>query len=166
MELIPTPSLISKPHVIIVKEGVSQRVATTDTVCPRRGNQAIVRIKDANRRNDTVNRASRADGQPSRAINGHSKDVVLRRVLREEEEQPLGPTRQSVRQALVHLGTFLVRPNFDILVELPEELEGEVCNLEFADQIPRHEGVEYLFRRVQGRKIMGLEWGEGNPKFR
>lgn len=133
MELIPTPSVISKPRVIIVKEAVSPRVATTGTVCPRRGNQTIVRIKDANRRNDTVNRAPRTDGQSSRSINGHSKDVVLRRVLREEEEQPLGPTHQSIGQALVHLRTFLISPNVDILVELPEELEGEFCDLEFAE---------------------------------
>jgi hypothetical protein len=46
--------------------------------------------------------------------------------------RPLGPTRQSVRQAFVHLGTLLVRLDSDILVELSEELEGEVCILELA----------------------------------
>jgi hypothetical protein len=53
-------------------------------------------------------------------------------VLGQEEERILGPTCQSVRQALIYLGILLVRPNLDILVELPEELEGEVCDLKFA----------------------------------
>ena len=88
---------------------------------------------DAHRRDKTVNSAPRTHGLPSRSINGQSENVVLRRVLRDEEDRPLGPTRQSVRQALVYLGTLLVRPDFDILVELPKELEGEVCDLEFAE---------------------------------
>jgi hypothetical protein len=80
-----------------------------------------------------VDCAPRAHGQSSRAINGHRKDIILRHVLNEEEERPLGPTRQSIRQALVHFRTLLVRPSFDIPVELLEELEREVCNLKFAE---------------------------------
>ena len=161
VELIPTPSLIAKPDVIIVNKGVIPRVpggkAPTGTVRSRRWNQAIVRIIDANRRDHAVNRAPWTHGQPSRETNGHSKDVVLGHVLSEKEERPLGPTRQSVRQVLVHFGALLVRRGFDVQVELSEELEGEVCDLEFAEEIPRHEGVEQLFGSVQRRKIMGLE---------
>ena len=126
MELIPTPNLVAKPNVIIVNKSVIPRVlgkeATFGTVCPRRWNQPIVRIVDANRRDHTVDRAPWTHGRASRTINGHSKDIVLRHVLREEEERPLCPARQSVRQAFVRLGTLLVRPDFGILVELLEEL--------------------------------------------
>ena len=99
-----------------------------------------------------------------RVINSHSKDVVLGHVLSEKEERPLGPTRQSVRQALVHIGTLPVRPGFGVLVKLSEELEGEVCDLEFAEAILRHEGVEQLFGGVQRRKIMGMEWRKTERK--
>ena len=44
-----------------------------------------------------------------------------------------GPTRQRVRQALIHLGSPFVRPSCDNLVELLDKLEGEGCDLEFPE---------------------------------
>ena len=79
-----------------------------------------------------MNCTPRTHGLPSGSINGQSKDEVLRRVLCDEEDRPLRPTRQGVLQVLVHLGTLLVRLDFDILIELLEGLKREVCDLEFA----------------------------------
>ena len=55
VELIPTPRLVvAKPNVIIVYDGVIPPMlggeATIGTVNPRRWNESIVRIMDANRR--------------------------------------------------------------------------------------------------------------------
>ena len=46
-----------------------------------------VRITDANCEDHTVNHARRTRGNPSRVMNGHSKDGLLRHVLSEEEER-------------------------------------------------------------------------------
>jgi hypothetical protein len=75
-----TPSLILKPNVMIFNEGVIPRVlegeATTDTVYSLRRNQAtFCAIHATGCRDHIVKRAQRIRGQPSRTINGHSKDV-------------------------------------------------------------------------------------------
>lgn len=51
----------------------------------------------------------------------------------------------------------MIRPNFDILVELTEELERNVCDLELANQFPSHKCIEKLLCGMQRREVLRLQ---------
>lgn len=51
------------------------------------------------------------------------EDEILGRALGERPQGVLGPSFQGSRQLAVRLGTLAVHADFDLLVELPEELE-------------------------------------------
>ncbi len=53
-------------------------------------------------------------------IHSQGEDILVRRVISKEKERLLRPACDRVRQALVYIGTFAIRSDLDILVELPE----------------------------------------------
>ena len=92
----------------------------------------MVRVVHTKHRDEAMKSASWAHRIRTLSIHSHSKDIVVGRVLSDEEDRLLRPVRDRVRQVLVHVGSFAIRPDIDVLVELPEEFEGNVCDLEFA----------------------------------
>ena len=91
----------------------------------------MVRVVHTKHRDEAMKCTSWAHRIRTLPIHGHSEDIVVRRVLSDEEDRLLRPVRDRVRQVLVHVGSFAIRPDIDALVELPEESEGDVCDLEF-----------------------------------
>ena len=70
---------------------------------PRRRNQAVVRVVDTERSDETGEHASWADGLARRAVNRHREHVVVRRmVLGDKEQRALGPGHDGLRQVVVN----------------------------------------------------------------
>ena len=86
------------------------------------------------------------------------EDEVLGRAHGERPQGVLGPSFQGARQLAVRLGTFAVHANLDPLVELAEELERDVGDFQFADNVPCDERVKDLFCDVERRKVLHLKW--------
>ena len=86
------------------------------------------------------------------------EDEVLGRALGERSQGVLGPSFQGVRQPVVRFGTLAVHPNFDVLVELLEELERDARDFQLTDDVPCDERVKDLFCDVERRKVLHLEW--------
>jgi hypothetical protein len=84
------------------------------------------------------------------------EDEILGRALGERPQGVLGPGFQGARQLAVRFGTLAVHPNFDLLVELPEELEGDAGDFQLADDVPCDERVKDLFCNVERRKVLYL----------
>lgn len=104
----------------------------------------MVRVVQAKHGDEAVKCASWAHRIRTRFIHRHGEDIVVGRVISNEEDRLLRPVCDRVCQALVHIGTFGVRSDLDILVELPEKLEGDVGDSELSDQVPRYKCIEKL----------------------
>ena len=85
------------------------------------------------------------------------EDEVLGRALSERPQGVLGPNLQGMRQLVVRLGTLEVHPDFDALIELPEEFEGDARDFQLADYVPCDERVKDLFCDVERREVLYLK---------
>jgi hypothetical protein len=125
----------ARPEMVVVvcRGEIPQSLGKATAMSPRRRNEAIVRFVNAKCCDKAVECTSWTHRLPSRLFDCHWKDVVVRRIISEEEECPFRPVGDMVCQAFVYLGSFRVCPDFDVWVELTEEFERNVCDLEFAD---------------------------------
>jgi hypothetical protein len=126
--------LNTRPDVLpIPRTGLVARFQVeTATVGPRRWDKAMVRVVHAKHGDQAVKCASWAHRVRTFLIHSHGKDIVVGRVISNEEDRLLRPVRDRVRQALVHVRTFAICSDLDALVELPEKFEGHFGDLEFA----------------------------------
>ena len=117
----------------------------------------MVRVVHAQHRNETVKCASWAHRVRTLFIHSHGEDIVVWRVISNEEDRLLRPVCDRVCQALVHIGTLAIRSDLDVLVELAEKLEGDVCDFEFTEEVPCYKCVEKLLCGMQSPKILRLK---------
>jgi hypothetical protein len=101
------------------------------TVGPRWRDKAMVRVMHAKHGDEAVKCASWAHRIRTFLVHSHGKDIVVGRVISNEEDRLLRPVRDHVRHALIHVGTFAIRSDLDVLLELPEEFEGDLGDLQF-----------------------------------
>jgi hypothetical protein len=133
-------------------------LGTRITIGPRRRDETIVRVVSTEHGNLAAKCAPRRLRLSRSLVHYQREDEVRGRALGERPQGVLGPSFQGVRQLFVRFGTLAVHPDFDLLVELLEELERDVSDLQLADDVPRDERVKYLFCDVERRKVLHLEW--------
>ena len=123
---------------------------------PRRRDEAIVRVVSTEHGNLAAKCALRRL-RLSRSLGHYQREDEIRgRALGERPQGVLGPGFQGVRQLVVCFGTLAVHPNFDLLVELLEELERDFRDFQLADDVPCDERVKYLLCDVERRKVLHL----------
>ena len=132
-------------------------LSTGIAIGPRRGDDTIVRVVCTEHGNLAAKRASRRHRLSRSLVHYQWEDEVLGRALGERPQGVLGPSFQSVGQPVVCFGTLGIHPNFDLLVELLEELERDTRDLQLADDVPCDERVKDLFCDVERREVLHLQ---------
>jgi hypothetical protein len=126
------------------------------TIGPRRRDEATVRVVRTKHGNLAAECASRRLGFSRSLVHYQREDEVFGRALGERPQGVLGPSFQGARQLVVRFGALAVHPDFDLLVELPEEFERDTGDFQLADDVPCDERVKDLFCDVERRKVLDL----------
>ena len=127
-----------------------------DRVAPVGRGKPVVRIVHTERGGQATDHATGSVWPALLLVDALDKHVVRWRVGRELQHDLVRPVMHRVGELLVRLRALLVRPDFDLGVELPPELEVDLCHLEIANQVPRDERVVELFSRVEGGEKLRL----------
>ena len=91
----------------------------------------MVRVVHTKHRDEAMKCASWAHRIRTLSIHGHGENIIVGRVISDEEDRLLRPVRDRVRQVLVHVGPFAIGSDLDVLLELAEKFKGDIGNLEF-----------------------------------
>lgn len=131
-------------------------LGTGIAVGPRRRDEAAVRVVGAKHGNLAAKCASGRLGFSRGLVHDQREDEILGRAHGKRPQGVLGPSFQGARQVAVRFGALAVHPDFDLLVELPEELEGDAGDFQLADDVPCDERVKDLLCDVERRKVLYL----------
>ena len=104
----------------------------------------------------TVRPIWREHGLSAHIVHHQRKDKVRGGAWSKREKGVLGPGSYGGRQLIIRPGTFGVRSDLDILVDLSEELEGDSRDFELTDQVPCKKRVKDLFCDINRREVLNL----------